>query len=100
MTHVIVWEFRVREGFERAFEEAYGPRGGWAALFARSPQCLGTALLKDESSPGRYLTLDRWTTAEAFAEFKATHGAAYDDLDAHCAAWTDTEVRIGAWKEL
>ena len=37
MSYVIVWEFHVREGQEREFEDVYGPSGEWAHLFARSP---------------------------------------------------------------
>src|SRR5262245_2139467 len=60
VSHVIVWEFRVRAGCEREFEEAYGPGGAWAQLFAASPDCLGTELLRDEADHRRYLTVDRW----------------------------------------
>jgi heme-degrading monooxygenase HmoA len=70
MTHVIVWEFRVRAGHEAVFEAVYGAGGDWARLFAKSPDHRGTELLRDASTPGRYLTIDRWASAEAFGEFR------------------------------
>ena len=64
VTHVIVWEFRVRAEHEAKFEAAYGPRGEWAMLFGASPAYQGTELLSDASTRGRYMTIDRWRSAE------------------------------------
>jgi heme-degrading monooxygenase HmoA len=97
VSHVILWEFVVREGCEREFEAAYGPRGAWAALFGKSPQHLGTELLCDTTAPRRYVTIDRWASADAFARFRKDHTAEYDALDARCGAWTEKEARIGTW---
>lgn len=97
MTHVIVWEFYVRAGFEREFEDVYGSSGDWARLFARSADFQGTELVRDASTAGRYLTVDRWESAEAFEEFRKTYAAEYEALDARCEAWTETEVKIGTW---
>src|SRR5262249_27741931 len=95
---VIVWEFRVVPGSEAPFEAAYGPRGDWAELFGRAEGYLGTELLRDAALPGRYLTLDRWATPDAFARFRAVHGEAYAALDARCEAWTQSETRLGAFE--
>jgi hypothetical protein len=97
MSHLIVWEFRVRPGQEHLFEEVYGPRGAWAALFSRSTEYEGSELVLDTTTPGRYLTLDRWTSAQAFAAFRRLHSGDYEALDARCAGWTEREVCIGAW---
>ena len=97
MSLVIVWEFRVRPGHVAAFEAVYGPEGDWARLFARSPAYAGTELLRDPSIEGRYLTLDRWASLEAFEELRRVHAADYEALDATCEAWTEAETKIGVW---
>ncbi len=97
MATVIVWEFVATLGREAEFEAAYGPDGAWTQLFARSPDFLGTELLKAE---GRYLTLDRWACAEAFDAFKAVHGADYAALDRDCEALTTEESRLGVFETL
>jgi heme-degrading monooxygenase HmoA len=97
MSHVILWEFRVRAGCEAAFEATYGPRGRWVQLFARGEGYLHTELLRDAALPGRYLTIDRWVSAEASARFKADHQAEYDELDVLCEAWTESEAFLGAF---
>jgi heme-degrading monooxygenase HmoA len=94
VSHVIVWEFVVRPGHERAFEEAYGARGAWAALFAKSPEHISVELFRDVAQPRRYVTIDRWKTAEAFGEFRRAHAAEYEALDAECAAWTESESQV------
>lgn len=96
--HVRVWEFLVREGFEAAFEETYGPRGAWARLFARGKGWLGTELLRVTAIPRRFVVIDRWASAGAFARFRESHGDAYESLDRECEAWTEKEVPIGAFE--
>lgn len=98
--HVLIWEFRVRAGSEAEFEAAYGPRGAWVALFRPARGYLGTELLRDPEDERRYLTVDRWESAEAFARFREAHAAEYEALDARCAGLTELETPLGAWKVL
>ena len=44
---VVVWRFEIAEEKVAAFESAYGPEGNWAQLFRKSPEYLGTELLRD-----------------------------------------------------
>jgi heme-degrading monooxygenase HmoA len=97
VSHIIVWEFLVREGCEQEFEEAYGPHGAWAILFGKCEEYLGTELLRDATTTRRYLTLDRWKTAEAFVAFKEKHMAEYEALDARSERLTESETKIGTW---
>src|SRR5260370_7923729 len=81
MSHVIIWEFVVREGCDREFEEAYGSKGAWAALFAKSPEHLGVELLRDTAAPRRYATIDPWASKDSFARFKQDPGPDYHTPD-------------------
>lgn len=92
---VILWEFRVRPGAEAAFEGAYGPGGAWERLFARAEGWLGTELLRDGTDLGRYLTLDRWTSAAEYDAFLAAHREAYAALDRECGTFTAAERLVG-----
>lgn len=95
--YVVVWEFRARPGREREFEAAYGPAGEWARLFGGAPGYLGTELQRDLRDPGRYLTLDRWASPEAYDAFDAARGAEYEALDRRCEALTAGETRLGGF---
>ena len=94
---VVVWQFEIAEEKIAAFEAAYGPEGAWAQLFRNSPEYQGTELLRDAYVPGKYLTIDRWTSEEAFRAFRKTHDADYETLDRACDALTSRETRIGAY---
>jgi len=95
MLHVI-WEYDVRPGMESSFEALYGPDGAWAALFREHPGFAGTDLLRSDR-PGRYLTIDRWQSEEAYDAFLAGARERYAAIDAMGDAMTADERRIGRW---
>ena len=95
--HIVVWEFTVRLGAEPAFIELYGPSGAWIALFSKAPGYLGTELLRAADGSARYLTIDRWSSAAAYAEFRRKAGDAYARLDRQGEALTVSERAIGEW---
>lgn len=94
---VVLWQFDIAEEKAAAFTDAYGPDGSWASLFRRSPEYLGTELLRDAYVPGRFVTIDRWSGEEAFRAFRAQYDADYEALDRACDALTASETRIGAF---
>ena len=92
-----VWEFVVPESTRSRFEQVYGPAGAWAQLFLRDPAYLGTELLHDLQTPGRYLTLDRWASEAAYQAFRGRFCDAYAALDRECEALTERETRVGSF---
>jgi heme-degrading monooxygenase HmoA len=98
--YVIVWAFRPKAGCERAFEEAYGPAGGWAALFGQAEGFLGTELLRAEDGSSRYLAVDRWQSRGAYEAFRAARRAEYEALDRACEALTASEESVGTFVAL
>jgi len=95
MQYLIIWRYDVHPAARDAFEQAYGPNGDWAALFRASPDYLGTQLLRDVAEPDRYITIDYWRTAEAFAAFKTAWHDSYAALDDQCARLTIAETLLG-----
>jgi len=94
---VILWQFDIADEKTAEFEAAYGAAGSWAQLFGRSTEYLGTELLRDAYVPGRYVTVDRWQSEEAFRAFRALHDADYEAVDRASDALTSWESRIGAF---
>jgi heme-degrading monooxygenase HmoA len=92
---VYMWSFRPREGTVAEFEAAYGPDGDWVRLFRKAPGYLGTELLRDG---GRYLTVDRWDSAEAYGAFRAAHAGEHERLDKACEGLTLEETCLGAFE--
>ena len=94
---IVVWQFEIAEENIAAFEAAYGSEGPWSQLFRESPDYKGTELLHDAYVHSSYLTIDRWTSEEAFRRFRKEHDAAYEALDRQSDALTTRETRIGAY---
>jgi heme-degrading monooxygenase HmoA len=94
---IVVWQFEISEEKIAAFEAAYSPEGVWAKLFAASPDYRGTELLRDAYIPGSYLTIDRWSSEDAFRAFRKNHDQEYETLDRACDEFTGRETRIGAY---
>lgn len=91
---VRVWQYDVAEGLEADFERVYGSDGDWARLFAASGGYLGTELFRCVGEPGRYLTVDRFTSSNAWRQFLTEHGPTYAELDHQVAGLTLHEEEL------
>jgi len=96
---LIVWEFRVKESMRSKFLRYYSSTGVWAALFRKSPAYRETKLLQDTKDENRYVTMDSWDTEEAFESFQEKFREEYRALDKECEEFTDTERKIGLFKD-
>ena len=95
--YVILWEFVARRGREADFEREYGPRGRWAQFFRGGQGYLGTELWRGD---GRWLTVDRWSSEEDYARFRAARRAEYEALDREMEDLTERETNLGAFTAL
>jgi len=97
--YLAIWEFEIKPKARAQFEEIYGPEGAWARLFRTSPEFHGTKLIRDLIRPGRYFTLDYWSSRGAFHSFKQAHAAEYATLDKQCESLTEHEAIVGEFEE-
>jgi heme-degrading monooxygenase HmoA len=95
----VIWEFFVRQDKIAEFEKVYSVTGSWAALFRGSSGFLGTTLLRDTQTPGRYLTLDRWDGAASRQAMRERFTKEYEAMDRDCKAFTETELQVGVFEE-
>ena len=98
--YVVIWKFVVKAGCEAEFEEAYGRHGVWAEFFRRGKGYQGTELLRDESSPECYITVDRWQSRASYEKFQASYAAEYKAIDQRCETLTESETRVGAFSSV
>jgi heme-degrading monooxygenase HmoA len=92
--YLVMWEFKVRAGMEKRFEKVYGSDGEWARIFRQNDSYIKTKLYASEA--GRtYVTLDYWTSQEAYEAFRKQHAAKYKALDQRCQGMTESEREIG-----
>lgn len=98
--YAILWEYRVRPEHVVEFEEIYGANGAWAHLFNQETGYLGTELLRDPDNFHRYITIDRWKSAQDHDAFLLRWQTEYAALDAKCAELTEQESLLGKWESM
>jgi quinol monooxygenase YgiN len=96
--YVVVWEFSVPEENRAAFVALYGPRGEWERLFRRHEGWMRSELLRDDASPGRYLSVDRWSSRELYERFMQRSKADFEQIDELGQALTDREEQLGRFE--
>ena len=92
-----LWEFEVRPERLLEFEQHYGRDGAWARLFRQSNDYIETLLLKDISISGRYITVDRWRSKEAYLAFRSKFATQYNQLDNTFEQLTFRETPFGEY---
>lgn len=95
--YIIIWEYRVKWGKQSEFEEIYSPNGVWAKMFKKDAGYLGTSFIRDTNDPQHYLTIDRWSSKEAYENFLNQRAKEYQALDAYCDGLTEQEAPLGKW---
>jgi heme-degrading monooxygenase HmoA len=95
---VVVFSYDVRDTEE--FERVYGPEGEWAQFFRAGTGYVGTELLRDVETPGRYLVLDRWDSAEAYNAFVAERREEYMRRSDDTAYLYNQELRLGTFENV
>ena len=88
MAYVIIWEFKVRPGMQKQFQQTYGFHGEWARFFRQDPAYIRTELIHDVHEASRYLTLDFWTSEPAYEAFRQSREEEYKSFDARCEQMT------------
>jgi heme-degrading monooxygenase HmoA len=92
----LVFSYEVRNPAE--FEAAYGAAGEWAQFFEQGGGYIGTELLRDVETPGRYLVIDRWESADAYNAFAAGHREEYMRRVDDTRFLYEQELRFGTFE--
>jgi heme-degrading monooxygenase HmoA len=94
----LVFSYEVPDAAE--FERVYGSEGEWAAFFRTGRGYIGTELLRDVETPGRYLVVDRWESADAYNAFVAEHRNEYMRRVDETRFLYESELRFGTFETL
>jgi len=90
--------YEVREPAQ--FERTYGPEGEWAQFFAGGAGYIGTELLRDVEQPGRYVSIDRWESRDAYNAFVEAHRDTYMQRVDETAYHYEQELRFGTFENV
>ena len=89
-----IWEYEVPPETVDEFITAYGARGEWARLFARTDGYGGTELFRHADRLTGFLTIDRWRDEAAWNAFREHWREAYQVLDRRLARLTAVELPL------
>jgi len=95
--YAYIWEYTIHPAFERAFVDAYAPEGEWVQLFRQHEGYIRTEFFRDLDNPDRFVTIDYWTSREAWQAFRDSADAAFRELDERCARYTLKERELGTF---
>ena len=95
---ILVFSYQARE--PEQFERVYGPEGEWAEFFRTGRGYVGTELLRDAETPGRYVVVDRWDSADAYNEFVATNRTEYMARVDDTRVYYEQELRLGTFENV
>ncbi len=97
---LVLWEYEVKSGSEKQFEDLHGPAGDWARLFRTDSYYRETRLLLDPFRSNVYLTLDFWTSRDSYEKFMSARKAEYQAIDALGEYLTGNERRVGTYESV
>jgi len=78
----------------------FGPGGNWSQFFAGARGYIGTELLRDVETPGRYLVIDRWESADAYNAFATEHREDYMRRVDDTRLYYEQELRFGTFESV
>ena len=94
----LVFSYEVHDAAE--FERVYGTDGDWAEFFREGRGYIGTELLRDAETTGRYLVIDRWESADAYNAFVAERREEYIERVDATRFLYDSELRFGTFESV
>lgn len=97
--YTYLWEFIVEPEHLAEFERQYGPQGPWVELFRQATGYIQTLLLRDSTDSHRFVTIDRWESADAYRRFRSVFSRQYAELDRRCEKLTTRETLLGNFDE-
>jgi len=67
----IMWQFDVKNGREKEFEQLYGADGEWTAVNRHTRSYLGTSFLHDQNRSSRYVVVEYWSEMLVYEQHRS-----------------------------
>jgi heme-degrading monooxygenase HmoA len=96
----IMWQFDVRKGREREFEQLYGADGEWTAVNRHTRSYLGTSFLRDQNQPSRYIVVEYWSEMVVYEEHRSFRADAIRSLEKRRGELIESFEAMGVFSAL
>lgn len=96
----VVWQFDVKAGSEKEFEEFFGADGEWTAVSRQARSYLGSSFLRDQNRPLRYLVIEYWSELVVSERHRAFESNALAALERRRDAMATAVEPLGVFTAL
>jgi quinol monooxygenase YgiN len=96
----ILWQFEVKKGREREFEELYGADGEWTVINRHTRSYLGTSFLHDQNRSSRYMVVEYWSEMIVYEQHRTSRSGAIEELEKRSATLVDSVEPLGIFTAL
>jgi len=96
----IAWQFDVRPGQEKTFEEFHGADGEWTMMSRHSRSYLGSSFLRDQASSTRYFLIEYWSEMLVYEQHRSYQRQRMVDLETRRARLVASVEPLGVFTAL
>jgi hypothetical protein len=96
----VVWQFQVKPGKQREFEQFYGADGEWSNLARRSRSFLGSSFLRDQASDTTYLLVEYWSEMVVYERHRRSFVTDIRAMEQQREALCEAIVPLGIFSAL
>ena len=96
----VIWQFDVKRGREKEFEELYGADGEWTALNRQTRSYLGSSFMRDQNQSARYLLVEYWSEMLVYEQHRTTRVATIEQIEKRRAELVDVVEPLGIFTAL
>ena len=96
----IMWQFDVKPGREKEFEQLYGVDGDWTQINRQTRSYLGSSFLRDQSSASRYIVIEYWSEMLVYEQHRVYRSDAVGSLEQRSAGLVDATEPLGIFTAL
>jgi len=96
----VMWQFDVKKGKEKEFEELYGADGDWTALSRQTRSYLGSSFLQDQTESTRYLLIEYWSEMIVYEQHRVSRQSVIASIERRRAEMVDAVLPLGIYTAL
>lgn len=96
----IMWQFAVKDGREKEFEEFFGADGEWSTMNRQTRSYLGSSFLRDRNELSRYVLVEYWSEMVIYEQHRAYRSEAFAALEQRRAALVESVEPVGIFSAL
>ena len=77
----VMWQYEVKRGCEREFEDVFGADGEWTAINRHTRSYLGSSFLRDQNRSSRYILIEYWSEMVVYEQRRTYRSDAIKSLE-------------------